>query len=182
MSDIYVQAATALKCEVAAVRAVAEVESRGSGFLPSGKCKILFEAHIFSRLTGHKYDKSHPHISSRKWNKALYKGGEREWARLGEAIALDRNAALQSASYGKFQVMGFNYQVCGYKTLDAFLIDTATEAGHLTMFLGYVKARGLVDELQRKDWAGFALGFNGAGYAANHYDTKMAAAYRKYST
>jgi N-acetylmuramidase len=43
----YQAAAQSLGCEVAAVKAVAAVESAGHGFLPNGKPKILFEAHIF---------------------------------------------------------------------------------------------------------------------------------------
>ncbi len=43
-----------LKVEVAAVKAVYEVESSGRGFLTSGKPKILFEGHIFwKRLKKH---------------------------------------------------------------------------------------------------------------------------------
>ncbi|WP_262919099.1 N-acetylmuramidase family protein [Niabella hibiscisoli] len=40
-------AARQLNCEVAAIKAVAEVESKGDGFLPTGEPKILFERHIF---------------------------------------------------------------------------------------------------------------------------------------
>ena len=177
----YQEAAQALGCSVAAIMAVAEVESSGSGFLASGEPKILFEAHIFDRLTGGKYRQSHPNISSARWDRSLYGApGQHQHDRLQEAVALDRDAALQSASWGKFQVMGFNWAACGYPTLQAFISDMfAGEAGHLRAFVGYVRHRGLADELARQDWAGFAYGYNGAGYAANHYDTKMAAAYRR---
>ena len=46
----YARAATALRCEVACVKAVTEVEAGKSGFFPSGRPKILFEAHHFARL------------------------------------------------------------------------------------------------------------------------------------
>ena len=59
-------AAKKLDCQVAAVRAVIDVESRG-GFLPDKRPKILFERHYFSRLTKRKFDGSHPHISHPKW-------------------------------------------------------------------------------------------------------------------
>ena len=39
--------AKALNVEVAVIKAVAEVESRGDGFLADGKPKILFKPHIF---------------------------------------------------------------------------------------------------------------------------------------
>ncbi|TAY50928.1 N-acetylmuramidase domain-containing protein [Rhizobium leguminosarum] len=67
----YEQAATLLSVTEAHVRAVASVEALGSGYLASGRPKILFEAHKFSAATGRKYDSSHSNISSCKWNKAL---------------------------------------------------------------------------------------------------------------
>ena len=53
-------AAAALQCEPGAVRAVCDVESAGGGFLADGRPKILFEAHIFSGLTRHRWDEGHP--------------------------------------------------------------------------------------------------------------------------
>ena len=78
----YAAAARLLRVDVASIKAVAEVEARGSGFLPSGRAKILFEAHVFSARTGHRYDTSHPGISSPRWNRALYgAGGEHQGQR-----------------------------------------------------------------------------------------------------
>lgn len=178
----YRAAAKSLGCSAAAIKAVAEVESIGDGFLHTGEPKILFEAHVFDRLTAGKYRSSHPGISSSRWNRTLYgPAGLHQHKRLREAVALDRDAALQSASWGRFQVMGFNWRVCGYASLQAFVNDMIdSEAGHLRAFVGYVKARGLADELQRLDWPGFAYGYNGSGYAENRYDTKMASAYMRH--
>lgn len=178
----YQLAAKELGCEVAAIRAVSSVEAAGSGFLPSGKCKILFEAHIFGRLTLHKYDASHPNISAPRWDKSLYKGGEAEWPRLEQAMALDSSAALSSASWGRFQIMGFNFKIAGYKTVEEFVSAMkASEGAHLRAFVKTVQSMGLADELRRRDWAGFARIYNGAAYAANHYDTKMATAYAMFA-
>ena len=68
------RAARRLRCDVPAIKAVAQVESRGAGFLPSGEPKILFEAHIFDRLTAGRFRRSHPRLSSPKWDKSLYAG------------------------------------------------------------------------------------------------------------
>lgn len=176
------RAAAELGCDVAAVLAAAEVESAGSGFLPNGEPKILFEAHIFSRLTGGKYDATHPSISSPRWNRKLYVGGVGEHHRLKQAVALDRDAALQSASWGAFQIMGMNWKRCGYPSLQAFINDAyAGEDGHLRMFVGFVRSAGLADELQRHDWAGFARVYNGPSFAANRYDVKLAQTYSRLS-
>ena len=97
------KAARDIGCRVAAVRAVIDVESRG-GFLADKRPKILFERHYFSRLTKRRYDRSHPAISQP--DPGGYKGGRKEYDRLAQAIDLDRDAALRSASWGAFQIMG----------------------------------------------------------------------------
>ena len=61
----FIEAANLLNCEVEAVKAVAEVESSGSGFLSNGKPKILFERHYFHRLTGGKFSAKNPDISNK---------------------------------------------------------------------------------------------------------------------
>lgn len=179
----YAAAAGRLGCSVAAIKAVAEVESTGSGFLPSGEPKILFEAHIFDQLTDGRFRRAHPDISSAKWDRSLYgPSGAHQHKRLQKAVTLDREAALQAASWGRWQVMGFNWKLVGRTTLQSFIsAQYKSEGEHLKDFVGYVLGRSLNDELQRLDWAGFARGYNGPSYAQNAYDTKMAAAYRKWS-
>ncbi|EKE77437.1 N-acetylmuramidase domain-containing protein [Gallaecimonas xiamenensis] len=175
----FAEAAKALGVEVAAVKAVAQVESQGDAFLASGKPKILFEAHKFSRFTQHRYDGSHPSISSRHWSRALYKGGEKEYDRLKDAMALDREAALKSASWGRFQIMGFNYQLAGFNSVEEMVKAMfASEAKQLAAFLAFIESAGLGKYLKTKDWAKFAEGYNGSGYKANHYDTKLKDAYQ----
>ena len=175
------RAATTLGCEVACIKSVTEVESGGSGFFASGRPKILFEAHIFSRQTGHRYDKSHPDISSRTWNRALYKGGEREYDRLQKAIGVRAPAALESASWGRFQIMGFHFQRCGFPSVEAYVEAMfESEARHLDAFVGFLQSSKLDVPLRAKRWAAFAKGYNGAGYATNKYDVKLETAYQKY--
>ncbi len=178
----FARAAATLTCEVACVKAVTAVESGASGYFASGRPKILFEAHVFSKLTKHKYDASHPDISSPHWNRALYAGGEKEYGRLEKAMALDHDAALQSASWGRFQVMGFHYKICGYGTVDAFVQAMyRSEGEQLAVFVKFIQHQHLGEPLREKRWAAFARGYNGAGYATNHYDTKLAAAYAKFA-
>jgi hypothetical protein len=179
--DDYKQAADRLGCEVAAVKAVAEVESgRYGAFLPSGEPVILFERHLFSRLTGRKYDAQYPDISNRK--PGGYGAVSQQHVRLQKAAALDRNAALQSCSWGRFQVLGMNWKSLGYPSLQDFVNSMyASEAGHLDSFIRYVETNGLGKYLKSKNWAGFAKGYNGPSYKQYSYDTKLAAAYKKYN-
>lgn len=188
VDDDYVDAATYLGCEEAAIRAVDEVESGGSGFLPDGKLKVLFEGHIFHRYTKGKYAASNPDICYPSWTTKFYtKGntqqrGDGELARLQRAMKLDKKAALMSASYGRFQVMGFNFAVCGYKDVETFFEDMqADETKHLEAFINYVTHNRLDDELINLDWARFARGYNGPEYSKNAYDTKLRRAYERWT-
>ena len=51
----FARAAKNLNVEIAAIRAVAEVEAAGAGFLPDGRPAILYEAHVFHKETGGKH-------------------------------------------------------------------------------------------------------------------------------
>ncbi|MFO1018529.1 MAG: N-acetylmuramidase domain-containing protein [Hyphomonadaceae bacterium] len=172
--------ATRLGCEWEAAAAVAEVESGPlGGFTAEGKPVILFERHLFSRKTNSAYDASHPNISNRTPGGYPRTQAER-WAQLELAYSLDPEAALQSASYGRFQVLGQNFANLAMANAHEYVSKLAkSEKDQLEAFEGFVRANGLADELQRKDWAGFASRYNGPGYAANQYDTKMADAYAR---
>lgn len=175
----YKQAAQSIGCDVASIKAVSEVESMGDGFL-NGEPKILFERHVFSRRTNGKFDKSHPSISNP--SPGGYGKYSEQHERLQEASALDRDAALQSASWGRFQIMGFNYKSAGFNTLQEFINAMyKSEDEHLNAFVNFIKSQGLSKYLIAHKWVDFAKGYNGPSYAKNSYDTKLAEAYRKYA-
>lgn len=200
----FAQAAKALGCTVAQIRAVWEVESNGGWFQdvradilaadgPGGFIdgpdlpKILFEAHIFDRETKGRFRTSHPNLSSARWNRALYVGGQAEWLRLHRAMQLDRRAALRSASVGGAQIMGFNHQAAGFDTVEAFWGAMKTsERAHLDAFASFIQASSLAVALRQisdraTDCIPFARGYNGKGFAANNYHVKIAAAHAKWS-
>lgn len=174
-------AAAQLGIEAAVVRAVDEVESRGRGFLPDKRPTILFERHVFSRRTGHRYDIGHPDISNPVAG-GYGAAGAHQYDRLAEAIRLYRKAALQSASWGRYQVMGFNAEICGWPDVEAFVADMMKgEALHLQAFIGYCRANDLVRFLATHDWRSFTRGYNGPGNV-DDYSQKLAAAYRRHAT
>ncbi|CDN46819.1 N-acetylmuramidase family protein [Neorhizobium galegae] len=179
----WVKAAALLSVTEAHVRAVASVEALGSGYLASGRPKILFEAHKFSASTSRRYDSSHPNISSKTWNQKLYGGGgEHQYARLAEAMKLHETAALASSSWGAFQILGSNFEPAGYPSVQAFVYAACqSEDEQLFSFCAFVKANPTMHKaLKAKDWAGFASRYNGSGYKANAYDTKLSAAFKKF--
>lgn len=190
-----------LACEVAAIKAVALVEARGVAFLPSGKPKTLWERHWFWKLMTDTKLRDRLSLEQRdicfksaktnekvdKAGKAIpeidrYQGGEKEWEFIDRAMKYDANAAMQSASYGMFQIMGFNYQKAGYSTVKAYYDSTFRgEREHLMAFVNFIKSNAtLWDALLKKNWAVFAFNYNGEGYKTFKYDTKMANAYKQY--
>ena len=187
--DDFQNAAKRLDCDVAAIKAVAEVESAGDGFLEDGTLKILFEGHIFYKYTHGAFAGSHPDLCYPKWTREHYAKGanadirsHKEWERLLAARKLDEKAALLSASYGKFQIMGFNHLHCGYKNVADFFSDMQqNENEHLKSFCEYLLDVGLDDELRLHHWDSFAYKYNGPEYKKNNYDLKLAAAWVKYS-
>jgi hypothetical protein len=181
---------SALKIDVEpeAIKAVAEVESSGDGFLPSGEVKILFEPHIFwreliKRGVDPKTITGAEDILYQKWGAKPYGKNSVQHDRLNRAIKIDREAALASASYGKFQIMGFNYLLAGYDSVEAF-VDAMKkdEDEHLFAFINFVHNKKLTIALREKNWEKFALGYNGSGYKKNNYHLKLPAAYQKFKS
>ena len=153
----YSRAAQILDCEIAAIMAVALVESSGNGFNSDGTLKKRFEPSWFKRLSG------------------------KTASNYSEAYALDPTNAMNATSWGKFQIMGFNHKVVGFSTVDAMVRAFATgEAAQLDAFVKFVQDKKLEDELQTLNWAGFAFRYNGEDYAKLGYHLKMASAYQKY--
>jgi hypothetical protein len=129
----FARAAKELNVEVAAVRAVAEVEAAGAGFLPDGRPAVLYEAHIFHKHSkgahANAKDRRGVKLSSLKWNRSLYgKTGAPQHNRYEDARKLDPDAANQACSWGTFQILGQNYKECGFDTSQALSTPRGTAA------------------------------------------------------
>lgn len=184
-------AANLINVEPAAVKAVLEVETGNKGgFIPNtDKPVILFEGHIFwKQLKQRNIDPSkyanismYKDIVYPKWTKTFYKTGIDEWNRLNKAIAINKEAALESASWGLAQIMGFNYKICSCKNVEEFVKKMkSSELEQLKLFLVFIKNSKLDIYLRTKNWKEFARYYNGPIYAVNKYDIKLEKAYNKY--
>jgi hypothetical protein len=177
-----------LDVEEAAIRAVCEIESGGrSGFFKDGRPIILFEGHIFWQqlkkrgIDPEKYKDEYRDVLFPKWDKSSYKGGVAEYDRLNRAATLNEEAALASASWGMFQIMGFNHKLCGYNTVQEYVQAIKADSNnHLLSFAHFLKNTGIDKPLRSLDWATFASRYNGPGYKQNQYDVKLQNAYLKY--
>jgi len=161
---------------IAELVAVLKVESKSCGFQPDRRPKILFERHYFHRLTGGAHSAKHPDISNAS------SGGYTldEYARLQRAIALDRTAALKSASWGAGQVMGDNHKMVGFDDVEGMVAAmVASEDDHLRAVANFIRAKKLVDALRKRDWATFARGYNGPAFQKNKYDIMLAGKYQE---
>lgn len=133
----------------AALLAVKLIESgTKSGFLDSGKPQILFEGHVFYKylkanvksLDMNKLCDQYPNIVYPKWDRSKYFGGEKEWTRLEQARKINLKYANYAASWGMFQVMGFNYKTCGCKSIDEFVEKMCTsQEQQLLLTLNFLK-------------------------------------------
>lgn len=183
------EAAQSLGVDVSAIMAVNLVESLGSGFLPDGRPKILFERHHFYRLLKQKIGEAeadriaaaHPDICNK--SPGGYKGNAAEYPRLARAMSIDQDSAQAAASWGKYQIMGFNYAACGFTSVGAYVeAMQESEDAQLAAFVKFVGARqSMKKALKDKNWAEFARLYNGPNYGRNAYDSKLAHAERLFA-
>jgi hypothetical protein len=173
------EACDVLKVVPAAIWAVLAVETHGCGFLQDRRPTILFERHIFHRETDGMHSFNNPSISSSK--PGGYMGGAAEYDRLRKAITLDRRAALNSASWGIGQIMGFNAGIAGFDSAEAMVTAMVqTEDFQLRAVVNFLKSQELDKPMARRDWTSFARGYNGRDYADNHYDTRLEASFAQF--
>jgi len=184
--------------ELAAVKAVNQIESSGKGFLAFGKPRILFEGHVFWSELKKRNIQPNNFLNSlsqdvlyEKWTKKYYRGGEGEYERMEKAANIStlpgtKEAAYCSASWGAFQIMGYNYKNLGYNSIDSWVSAmNEHEREHLAAFGKFISMKSisgkkLIDWLREKNWDKFAEGYNGSGYKKNKYDEKLKTAYSKY--
>jgi hypothetical protein len=182
-------AARKLVVDTPKIHAVLEVESAGSGFLADGRVRVQYEPHVMYKRLKERYGERRaemalvmfPTLVAKK--AGSYQSGDKEDRDMNEAAkAIDRDCALESASWGLFQIMGYHWRFMGYSTLQEFVNAMyRSEADHLDAFCRFVsKQPAMLKMLQQGNWASFAKIYNGPGYALNHYDTKLAAAYKKH--
>lgn len=195
-------AARILRCDPGLIYAIAKQESGKSSFFRLGDRTVptvLFERHIFRRLTRPKqaasspYEAAYPDIcgpqyiraaqdKSGNWISKETKKGEPQkiiaetdtyayrnayqYKRLWKAYQLDSSAALQACSWGKFQIMGFNYQAAGFQSVALFVrAMSRSDAEHIKAFLKFAKANPRLSEgLRSKNFEKIAAGHNGTDW------------------
>lgn len=174
--------------EPASLLAVAEVESAGTAFADiAGRREppIRFEGHYFdARLQGEARERaraaglSHPK-AGRIGNPQTQAG---RWRLLERAVAIDRDAAYESTSWGVGQVMGAHWRMLDFASVEEMVREArASASGQARLMAGYIVESGLDRALHMRDWRTFARGYNGPAFERNRYDVKLADAWQRYA-
>jgi N-acetylmuramidase len=143
--------ATAADVEPAVALAIFAVESKRAYDPTTGLVIVRFEPKVFLRRSGRLVTSDHS-------------GQLAEWQAIEEAYALNPKAALESASYGLPQLMGFNFGVTTHADARALLLGFQRSAREqVAGFFGFVAANGLVDEARERRFVAFARRYNGLG-------------------
>lgn len=175
--DQITEIAQSIGIEYAELAAFISVESGGAGFI-NGKIVLQFEPGYFKKLSKVKSD------GSPNWNIVLsnkVEGQVGEWKAFNAAWAIDPHAAMLSTSIGLLQIMGNNYQACGFKTVDDMWDSfKASEYNQVKGGANFIKSnKPLYMALKDHVWDKVAYYYNGSNYKVNNYDIKLKTAYNK---
>ena len=188
LTDAQIDAqAKALGVESAALKAVHEVECRGFGFNTDNTPVILFERHVMrQRLIANGQSKTVdvmmakcPDLCSK------YAGGYGLYSvqhqRLAAAAEYHRESALESASWGAPQIMGFHWKALGFATVQLFVNRMFQgEAGQLAVFCRFIEIDPRLHRAMKAlDWKTFADIYNGPAHQG--YDAKISREYDRAS-
>lgn len=204
----YDYAARRLGCEAKLVKAFTMVEAPNGGFNSDETPVILYERHYFYRqlmLYKKPGESDEKRAQLRDWlcenqrdicypkpltfakflpsgapvdPRDRYGASSQQYERLKRAQQYSDSAALESASWGRFQIMGENWSRIGWKSVQAFVRAMyASERDHLDAFIGFVRSKPpLVQAMQKKDWANIAKYYNGTAQVS-YYGPRLEQAY-----
>lgn len=181
--------------------AFVEVESSGDAFDP-----VAGRDHALIRWEGHYFDRrlqsnkkalnearsvklAHPEVGGVK----NPRGQTRRYEMLQAAAALcekhdlNRDLAFECVSVGLGQVMAAHWRDLGYPSAEKMVEEAHNEfadkdiVDQIEMMMRYLDVNDLLDDVREGQWTTAARGYNGPGYAQNRYDTRMAAAAKRWA-
>lgn len=184
LEELIAKEAKRINVPAAALRAVFEVESAGKG-LVGGKPVIRWEGHYFYRLL----NPTKRAIAVKQKLASPSVGGipnpssqEGRYKLLARAMEIDEVAALKSISMGLGQIMGENYKLLGYATVQEMFDLSHTLDGQVNAVGRFIVSRKIDRYLRApQDWEAFARVYNGPKFKMNRYDKKLMNAYIKYA-
>lgn len=107
------------------------------------------------------------------------------YARLAKMANIDFDASIESCSWGIGQVMGEHWPKLKFisaRDFYSYLTTAEDPAGaQLDIMVRFIILNHIDKYLRAKDYQGVAYRYNGAGYKANNYDTKIAEASKRWA-
>lgn len=180
-SELYDIYAAKLGCEKEVIMAIGKQECGNEPFfLNDTHAKILYERHYMYR--GLKKEKKYSidkmqELEQTKSNIIFHSGYssygtyKNQVERLDEAKKIDADCAIQSCSWGRFQVMGVNYKGLYNTPQDLESAQNKCEIQHLVLFYNEVKDNSaLVKAMKEKDWDKIAYNYNGPNWKNQNPD------------
>jgi hypothetical protein len=179
------ESALLLGVDYSLLLAITKVEAGSKGFIAPNKPIVLFERHVFYKQLkkqGFNVDElsnQYPLLINK--TPGGYLGGLRENYRLEMAKQINENCAIESTSFGLFQIMGFHWQTLGYQSAQDFENQVSeNELKQTEAFIRFISLKTnskMIVALQEHDYETFARLYNGPNYKKNRYDEKIKAEY-----
>lgn len=151
--------ATNFGIEPAMFKAFIEVESGGKGFdEKTGKILIQFEPAWFRKKADY--------APSGAWSVNKVDVQSKEWPAFNDAFSKDPDAAMESTSIGLPQIMGFHWQLLGYKSVGDMWDDFKKgEYQQVLALARFIKANpALYRAIKALDYHQIASIYNGSEY------------------
>ena len=169
-----------LGVEVAAIKAVVKIEAgpKLQGFWAPGVPVANYVQSLFNKYKSKTKGRK---IKDAKVPSGLTGYALKEWTALTNARKINADAADMGTYWGMFQIGGFNYKLCGCRSVEEMVEKVCeSEFSQLEMFAIFIRNAGMLEALQKKDWTAFARKYNGPSYAKRGYHTRMAKEYANY--
>ncbi len=195
----YIKAADFLGAPEAYFRAVVQVEAASKFFNRDGTPLLAFEPHVFYRSLPKplKEDAVDKGLAHPKWGKLPYLRSQKaRYRQLAAARKIHDGAGLKACSYGGPQILGENFELCGFRSVQKFCAAMATDGDTQLMAMASfihnskkrVRSKVTGDRmnahqaLQAGDFYVFAEIYNGPAQEKNDYEGKLARWALKFSS
>lgn len=182
-----IEAAESISVDPVLLKAFSEVETKNTAFFKDTIPAMLYERHVMRRqLLKRDLDllvkiaiKERPDLVNSV--PGGYRGGLHEHTRLMAAAQLNKEAAYESASYGRYQIMGFHWESLGFSSaLDFYSYMQVSEHNQLKALIRFIRANtSLLRAMRTLNFKVIAELYNGHNYAINQYDVKLEDAYNR---
>lgn len=179
MEQAFAAAAQTIGCDVAAIRAVCAVEASDRYLDAAGVPVRRFEPHHFPREHWPALGFA-PAEGQAPWRASLAVGKSARARMFATAAGIAHEAACRAASWGGFQVMGFNHAAAGYDAAALMVRGYADPVAQVASFAALIVDWDLDGAVRAHDWLTFAARYNGSGQAPV-YAAKIESAYKRES-